>query len=124
MLHFIATYCRLCFLSKRLSKFSALQTRFIDIKYTKEGKAQAIVEQKNLFLFVKLQNIFFCAGEIFTNLVDSSVHNKIHSFPGVLRERKQNSTPKSQSAINTCCISQTISIHIPVSLPSLIQQSK
>lgn len=45
-----------------------------------EGKAQAIVEQKNLFLFVKLQNIFFCAGEIFTNLVDSSVHNKIHSF--------------------------------------------
>lgn len=67
-------------MSKRLSKFSALQTRFINIKYTKEGKAQAIVEQKNLFLFVKLQNFFFCAGEIFTNLVDSSVHNKIHSF--------------------------------------------
>ena len=47
--------------------------------------------REELFLFVvKLQNIlfgcFFCAGEIFTTLVDSTVsENKIHSFSGLSR---------------------------------------
>lgn len=51
--------------------------------------------------------VFFCAGEIFTTLVDSTVsENKIHSFSGLsIKRTEKKAHPNHKSAINTCRLS-------------------
>lgn len=48
--------------------------------------------------------VCFCAGEIFTTLVDSTVsENKIHSFSGLrIKRTGKKAHPNHKSAINTC----------------------
>ena len=58
----------------------------------KEPTKHMKIEEKNFF-FICCETtkhivclVFFCAGEIFTTLVDSTVsENKIHSFSGLSR---------------------------------------
>lgn len=78
--------------------------------------------EENFFICETTKHIvwfFFCAGEIFTTLVDSTVsENKIHSFSELVKKEKKRirkkATPKSQSAINIRCNAPRSRLSSPV----------